>query len=243
MAFSPNDFLSTMKGLGGPAKSSLFAVVIPIPTYINNYVTYKVTDAITNFRNDLVNSFIDPITSFINESLGRGPISEEQRTSNVTLSRQLAFLCEGAELPGKSFLTHEAKVYGPTFKVPYLAQYQDMNMTFLCTRAMPERIFFDRWMQAILPTDTNNPRFPKSEKSRYLTNIQIFKYDEQAQNVLQIELIDAYPVSMAAQSMSWSDDAFLRLNVSFAYQSYRVVFNGGFNPSQENLINFGLNRP
>jgi hypothetical protein len=108
---------------------------------------------------------------------------------------------------------------------------------------MPERIFFDRWMQAILPTDTNNPRFPKSEKSRYLTNIQIIKYDEQAQNVLQIELIDAYPVGMAAQSMSWSDDAFLRLSVSFAYQSYRVVFNGGFNPSQENLINFGLNRP
>lgn len=242
MAFTPNEFISTMKGLGGPARSSLFAVVIPIPTYINNYVTYDVTNALENLRNELVNSFVDPITSFINQSLGRGPITEQDRTSNVDLSRQLAFLCEGAELPGKSFLTHEAKVYGPTFKVPYLAQYQDMNLTFLCTQNMPERQFFDRWMQAILPIDTNNPRFPKGENSRYMTNIRIIKYDDVAQNVLEIELIDAYPVSMAPQTMSWSDEAFMRLNVSFAYQSYRVVFNGGFNPSQQNLTDFGLGR-
>ena len=240
MAFSPNDFISTLKKYGGPAKSSLYAVVIPIPTYINNFVTYQTLDAIENYGNNLINSFVDPITSFINQALGRGPIDEASRTSNSEMSRNLAMLCEGAELPGKTIMTHDARVYGPTYKVPYQAQYNDMNLTFLCTNEFQERALFERWMEAIIPSDTFNPRFPKSEKSRYMTNIRVIKYDDEANEVFVVELVDAFPISIAPQAMSWSDDGFMRLSVQFSYRYYKVVFQGGFNPSQQNLIEFGL---
>jgi hypothetical protein len=241
MAFSPNEFLSTMKKYGGPAKSNLYAVVIPIPTYINNIVTYKVLDAIENFGRSLVNSFTDPITSFINSALGRGPIDEASRTSNTTMSRNLALLCEGAELPGKTFLKHDnARVYGPTFSVPYQSQFTETTLTFFCTNEMQERALFERWMEAIIPSDTFNPRYPKSDKSRYLTNIRVIKYDEQANQVFVVELVDAYPTGIASQALSWGDDGFMRLSVQFAYRYYKVVFQGGFNPSQQNLIDFGL---
>jgi hypothetical protein len=242
MAFSPNEFVSNINSKGGLARSNLYAVVIPIPTYINNFVTYTITDAIENFGNNLVNSFVDPITSFVNQVLGRGPIDEQSRTSNANMVRELALLCENAEFPGKSFMTHDARVYGPTYKVPYMAQYSEMNLTFLCTNQFQERAFFDRWMEAIVPVDTNNPRFPKSDKSRYMTNIRIIKYDDTAQEVYIVELQDAFPIGMSPQQMSWQDDGFLRLTVQFSYQFYKVIFQGGFDPSQQNLTNFGLGR-
>lgn len=241
MAFSPNEFLSTLKKYGGPAKSSLYAVVIPIPTYINNFVTYQILDAIENYGNSLVNSFVDPITSFINQSLGRGPIDEASRTSNSEMSRNLAMLCETAELPGKTIMTYDdVRVYGPRYSVPYMTQYNDINLTFLCTNEFQERALFERWMEAIIPSDTFNPRFPKSEKSRYMTNIRVIKYDEQANQVFVVELVDAFPKSIAPQALSWTDEGFMRLTVNFSYRYYKVVFQGGFNPSQQNLIDYGL---
>ena len=242
MAFSPNEFVSNINSKGGLARSNLYAVVIPIPTYINNFVTYTITDAIENFGNNLVNSFVDPITSFVNQVLGRGPIDEQSRTSNANMVRELALLCENAELPGKSFLTHDARVYGPTYKVPYMAQYSEMNLTFLCTNQFQERALFERWMEAIVPIDTNNPRFPKSDKSRYMTNIRVIKYDDTAKEVFIVELQDAFPIGMSPQQMSWQDDGFLRLTVQFSYRFYKVVFQGGFDPSQQNLTEFGLGR-
>jgi hypothetical protein len=243
MAFSPNEFISTMRSFGGPAKSSLYAVVIPIPYYINNFVTYDILDAIQNRGRELVNSFVDPITSFINSSLGRGPIDDQSRTSSTELSRTLGLLCEAAELPGKNIRSHDARVYGPGYKVPYLTSYGndgDITLTFLCTNQFQERALFERWMEAIIPSDTFNPRFPKSEKSRYMTNIRLIKYDEQANQVFVIELVDAFPIAIAPQALSWSDEGFMRLGVQMSYRYYKVVFQGGFNPSQENLTNFGL---
>lgn len=242
MAFSPNEFISNINARGGLSRSNLYAVVIPIPTYINNFVTYTVTDALQNIGDDIVNRFVDPITSFINQTLGRGPIDEASRTSDATISRELALLCENAELPGKSFLTQDARVYGPTYKIPYQAQFSEMNLTFLCTNQFQERSFFERWMEAIIPSDTNNPRFPKSNRSRYMTNIRVIKYDDTANEVFVVELQDAFPTALAPQQMSWQDDGFLRLTVQFSYHYYKVVFQGGFNPSQQNLIDFGLGR-
>jgi len=242
MAFSPNEFISNINSKGGLARSSLYAVVIPIPTYINNFVTFTITDAIENFGNSLVNSFVDPITSFVNQALGRGPIDEQSRTSNANTVRELALLCENAELPGKSLMTHDARIYGPIFKVPYQAMYSDMNLTFLCTNEFQERALFERWMESIIPIDTNNPRFPKSEKSRYMTNIRVIKYDDKAKEVFIVELQDAFPIGMSPQQMAWQDDGFMRLTVQFSYRYYKVLFQGGFNPSQQNLTEFGLGR-
>ena len=242
MAFSPNEFISNINSKGGLTRSNLFAVVIPIPTYINNFVTFTVTDALENLGRELVNSFVDPVTSLLNQALGRGPIDEQSRTSNSNIVRELALLCENAELPGKTFMTHDARVYGPTYKIPYMAQYVDMNLTFLCTNQFQERALFERWMESIIPIDTNNPRFPKSEKSRYMTNIKVIKYDDNAKQVFVVELQDAFPIGLSPQQMSWTDDGFLRLTVQFSYRFYKVLFQGGFNPSQDSLTQFGLGR-
>ena len=225
MAFSPNLFLSNIRSKDGLAKTCRYEVVLPIPPYINSFVGNSIFEKILNFPN----SIFSDVSDAINSAFGRGGQGDEySKTSNSSMSRNLALQCEAAELPGKTMTTADVKIYGPTFKVPYQTQYSDTSLTFLCTNEFYERKLFDRWMEAIHPTDTNNLRYPKGEKSRYLTNIKIIQYDDFVKQIYAVELIDAFPIGVAPQTLSWADDGFHRLSISFAYQKYRTIYEGTY---------------
>ena len=232
MSFSPQLFLSNMQAKDGPAKPSRFEVILPIPQYISNFVGSSILESLVN----LPNSIIASITDITNTN----PTEEQSKTSNASLSRYLALQCETAELPGKTLMTLDAKVYGPIFKVPYMSQYGDTNLTFICTNDFYERKLFDRWIEAINPTDTNNLRYAKGEKTRYMTNIKIIQYDDFIKQIFAIELIDAFPIGIAAQPLSWAEDTFHRLSVQFAYQKYRVVYDGNYDLVAAAVALFGV---
>jgi hypothetical protein len=175
--FSPNKFLSEIKGSRGPAKNSLYDVrILPPPIFIS--LGYR--------------KYIEP----------------------------LSMLCESAEMPGKSFVTENVKIYGPGYNVPYLTTYQNIPLTFLCTNAHTERLLFDLWMNSVISPTTNNVRFQKGNDSKYLTTIEVTQYDSQEKPIYKAKLIDAFPTSIAPQQLSWGDDGFQRLTVSFLYQKY-----------------------
>ena len=225
MSFSPNLFLANIRGKDGLAKPSRFEVILPIPPYISQFVSNSVIEKILNFPN----SVFSDVTSAIGSVFGKqGEQDEQARSSNPSVTRYLALQCESAELPGKTLQTADVKIYGPTFKVPYQTQYGDTSFTFLCTNDFFERKLFDRWTEAIMPSDTNNLRFPKGQSTRYMTNIKIIQYDEFIKQIYAVELIDAFPIGISPQSLSWSDENFHRLQIQFAYQKYRVIYDGTY---------------
>jgi hypothetical protein len=223
MAFSPNEFLSNVRAKDGLAKPSRFEVILPIPPYINQFVGNSILEKILN----LPNSVISDVSGLINSALGKEETGYSQ-TSNSAMTKYLALQCEAAELPGKTLQTADVKIYGPTFKVPYNTQYTDTTLTFVCTNQFYERKLFDRWMEAIHPTDTNNVRFPKGQLSRYMTNIKIIQYDDFIKQIYAVELLDAFPIGVAAQTLSWSEDGFHRLSIQFAYQKFRTIYEGSY---------------
>lgn len=225
MSFSPNLFLSNVRAKDGLAKPSRFEVVLPIPSYINSFIGNSILEKILNFPN----SIFSDVSTAINSAFGRqGTQDEQSKTSNSSMSRYLALQCESAELPGKTFQTADVKIYGPTFKVPYQTMYGDTTLTFLCTNEFYERKLFERWMEAIHPTDTNNMRFAKGAQSRYMTNIKIIQYDDFIKQIHAVELIDAFPIGIASQALNWGEDGFHRLGIQFAYQKYRTVYDGSY---------------
>ena len=226
MAFSPNLFLSNIRSKDGLAKTCRYEVILPIPPYINEFIGNSILEKILNFPNSIFSEVSDAINSAFGRNTGNG--DEYSKSSNSSMSRNLALQCEAAELPGKTLTTADVKIYGPTFKIPYQTQYSDTSLTFLCTNEFYERKLFDRWMEAIHPSDTNNLRFPKGNKSRYMTNIKIIQYDDFIKQIYAVELIDAFPIGVAPQSLSWGDDAFHRLQISFAYQKYRTIYEGSY---------------
>jgi len=209
---------------------------LPIPPYINQFVGNSIIQKILNFPNSV---FTD-VSSAIGAAFGRTADSEEQSTSaNSGMTRYLALQCETAELPGKTLQTADVKIYGPIFKVPYNVQYADTTLTFLCTNEFYERKLFDRWMEAIIPSDTNNLRFPKGVQSRYLTNIKIIQYDDFIKQIYAVELMDAFPIGIAPQSLSWSEDGFHRLSIQFAYQKYKPIYQGTYDLAAAATALFG----
>jgi len=232
MSFSPNLFLSHMKSKDGPAKPSRFEVIIPLPKYISDFVPNNIIENILNSPNSIFAS----VTNAIGSAIGQNP----NPSGNPTLSRYLALQCETAELPGRTLLTQDAKIYGPGFKVPYGSQYGEITLGFLSTNEFWERKLFDRWIEAIHPSDTNNMRYAKDESTRYMTPIKVIQYDDFIKQIYAIELIDAFPIGLAAQPLSWAEDGFHRLSVQFSYQRYKPVYTGSYDLAAAAAALFGV---
>jgi hypothetical protein len=219
MAFRPDIFLSHIKAQDGLAKPSRFRVLIPIPNYLKNYKSFTQMEKELDSLREVINQLLQDLSGI------RNPWGNLFADDTATLSRSLALQCESTELPGKSLQTQDVKIYGPTFKIPFQSQYNDITLNFLCTnRNFYERKLFDAWIESIMPTDTNNLRFPRSEFGTYLSNIKIIQYDESVNQIHIVELIDAFPVSISPQPLSWSEDGFHRLSVQFAYERYRTIY-------------------
>lgn len=95
-----------------------------------------------------------------------------------------------------------------------------------------------------MPTDTNNLRFPKGNNSRYMTQITITQFDDVVKQIYAVNLIDAFPIGIAAQPLSWAEEGFHRLTVQFAYQRYETIYEGKYNlgATAASLIGTGASR-
>ena len=191
MSFSPNLFLSNVRGKDGLAKTSRFEVVLPIPAYINQFVGNSVIEKILNFPNSIFNDVTDAIGSAFGGAKDQDP---QSRSANSSMSRYLALQCETAELPGRTIQAQDVKIYGPTFKVPFQTQFEPTTLTFICTNEFYERKLFDNWLNCIMPLDTNNLRYSKGTETRYLTNIKIVQYDDFIKQIYAVELMDAFQI-------------------------------------------------
>lgn len=128
-------------------------------------------------------------------------------------SEQLSFRCESASIPGRTLQTHDLTIYGPTEKFPYKSSYEDITLTFICSSSFLEKNLFDLWFDYINPSETWNFRY----KRNYTTSILINQYDTNVRMMHQIQLVDAFPVSISPMDLSWSDDGYHRMAVTFAY--------------------------
>jgi hypothetical protein len=235
MSFSPNIFLSNIKNKDGLARPNRYEVILPIPSYVNNFIESSILERLLSFPVTIFDSAQDAVSSALSDN----PKDDSSKTTRPAIARYLALQCDTAELPGKTLQTADVKIYGPTFKVPYQAQFTEINLAFLCTNEFYERKLFERWMECIMPMDTHNLRFAKDEDTSYLTTIRIIQYDDFIKRIFIIELLDAFPIGMAPQGLSWSDDGFHRLSVQFAYQKYRVLYEGGYDLAQAASTIFG----
>lgn len=233
MAFSPGSFLANVNKNYGLAKPSRFRVLLPIPQYLNRFLEKSILDQLIEQPGE----FIDRILRSLGTSRGT-PTELSRQFDRMGISRSLALQCESTEIPGKSLQTVDVKIYGPTFKVPIQSTYNEITFNFICTNnGFYERKVFERWIESIMPTDTNSLRYAKGNDS-YLTQPKIIQYDDYVNEIHIVELIDAFPVSIAAQPLSWSEDNFHRLSVQFAYQRYRTIYTESY--QSENIENLDV---
>jgi hypothetical protein len=158
--------------------------------------------------------------------------------------RDLIYMAEATELPGRGLSTQDFRYYGPTFQVPTRSEYQPQEITFLCRNQSMERQLFDDWLEVINPT--NN--FDFSYKSDYMAEINVFQMSDyakgpkgennnrnQADATYAWTIREAFPIAVHPQPVSWAEQDILRLTVVFAYRYWSR--NGRDNaPNRKQLI-------
>jgi hypothetical protein len=138
-----------------------------------------------------------------------------------TFARDLIYLCEVAEMPGRGFMNLDVRYYGPSQKLPFQTTYEDITLTFLCRSSSIERQFFDDWMLVINPINT----FDFNYRDQYRSEITIYQFADYSEfededypvASYYMTMHNAYPILLNPQPMTWADDQFQRLSVSFTY--------------------------
>ncbi len=130
------------------------------------------------------------------------------------LANLLTFKCEQAEFPGREFMTSDTRIYGPTYKSPYMSSYGDVTLTLLCDSSLTQKQLFETWMSYI-----NTPySFDFNYRDNYVADVTIEQYNEINKNTFFCTLREAYPVSVTALSANWADDNIHKLQVTLTYR-------------------------
>lgn len=138
--------------------------------------------------------------------------------------QDLTYLVDATELPGRGFDYVETRYYGPSVYFPRNSKYGgSIQLSLLCRNASFERFFFDSWLETINPTNT----FDFNYAQDYYAEIQLFQYAEFGMGpmlpnpVYKWSLLQAWPMLVEAQPVTWADTDVLRLKVEFAYRFWR----------------------
>ena len=133
----------------------------------------------------------------------------------------LTFVCEQAELPGKTVLTVEDKLYGPVRKIGYGQMFIDTTMTFICTaQGWEEKAFFDTWQNDIVDPDM----YDASYYNDYTTDLVLRTFTEQNRPSYGIKFKEAFPLNVGAVNIGWSqNNEYARLSVTFAYRRWKQI--------------------
>ena len=154
------------------------------------------------------------------ELLRKQNISKWNDESNGGLS----IVCDSAPLPGLSYQTGAIQDIGPEYVYPYTATFEDLELSFFCSESMQERIFFDAWFESIsLITEANFPKF--SFRDDYVTSITIDKLNRKDERVYSLKLIEAYPITMSDQELSYVPQANDALKLSITFNYSRWIYN------------------
>jgi hypothetical protein len=135
----------------------------------------------------------------------------------LNTAKRLNLRCENAQLPGRTLATTEQKIYNVSEKFPYQSTYNDVELSFIVGDDMMEKEFFDAWLEFINPSTNFNVKY----KGDYTTSVIITQHDVTNQPSFEVELVDAFPISVNQLDLDWQNDGHHKLVVTFAYTFWR----------------------
>lgn len=160
----------------------------------------------------------------------------------------LRFYAESASIPGMALQSAELRRegIGNLEKTPWGAAFTDLNVSFRIDQKTKVWNFFQVWMNSIYDYNMDvegRPRtyFELAYKDNYVTHLTIFVYNEidsGKKEVIAIDFIDAFPISISDMQMNWGNADIMKLNVTFNFKSWHLRSSGKY---PLNLDNSGAN--
>ena len=130
--------------------------------------------------------------------------------------RATGLRCESISMPGRNMDgTEDTNIYGPTREIVTGYSFGDINAVFQCSSDMREKKYWETWQRLFYNPQT----FDIGYYNDYTGSVEIHTLDEQENRRYGVKLIEAYPKSISAQSLSYStNDSYQTIDVTIAYR-------------------------
>tara|TARA_B100001063_G_C16666438_1_gene503864 strand:- start:612 stop:1082 length:471 start_codon:yes stop_codon:yes gene_type:complete len=114
--------------------------------------------------------------------------------------------------------TEDTNIYGPVRKIVTGYSFADVSATFQCSTDMREKKYFESWQRL-----TFNPQtFAMGYYKDYIGSVDIHALDEQDNRRYGVKLIEAFPVSINEQSLSYAENSsYQTITVNLAYRYWQ----------------------
>jgi len=141
---------------------------------------------------------------------------------------------DSVRMPGMAFASADGPPrlgYGPTERVPYVANFEEISITFTIDANSYIHKFFNDWVNAIFNFKGQGNTQAKTKgvyevgyKDSYTTDISIELYDDLGNLKLTNKVYHAFPMAFPSESLSWGDGQPIKLTIPFAYIDYEVNY-------------------
>ncbi len=133
--------------------------------------------------------------------------------------RATGLKCESISFPGRNMdTTEDTNIYGPVRKIVTGYSFADVSATFQCSTDMREKKYFESWQRL-----TFNPQtFAMGYYKDYIGSVDIHALDENDNRRYGVKLIEAFPVSIKEQSLSYAENSsYQTITVNLAYRYWQ----------------------
>ena len=129
----------------------------------------------------------------------------------------LDILCESCSLPGRQINTVDYSPWRNDNKIPIGYTDEDVTCVFHLTNDYYVKDTFDKWLKKIVNPDTYLIEYSET----YTSDINIYQLNEADQDVYNVKLLGAWPISINSIELNNSDENNTqKVTVVFTYKTW-----------------------
>ena len=174
---------------------------------------------------DVTNIF----SKVMGEALGNGTV------------RSTSLRCEAISFPGRNLdTTPDTNIYGPTREIVDGYSYAPINATFQCASDMREKTYFETWQRLAYNPQTWSIGYYHD----YVGTVQIYQLDENNKRRYGVELVEAFPKTIAEQALSYdATNQINKVSITFSYRYWKNLTDEADlpKPLQDRIANILVN--
>jgi hypothetical protein len=146
-------------------------------------------------------------TKIMGEALGDGTV------------RATGLKCESISFPARNLdTTPDTNIYGPIREIVTGYTFADVAAVFQCSSDMKEKKYFESWQRLAFNPQTWAMGYYKD----YVGSVDIHALDEQDNRRYGVKLIEAFPVSINEQALSYAVGAsYQTVGINFKYRYWQ----------------------
>ena len=144
---------------------------------------------------------------------------EMRRALGDQTVRRTSMRCESISFPGRNLdTTPDTNIYGPTREIVDGYSFANVSASFQCGIDMREKLYFETWQRLAYNVQTWAMQYYED----YVGSVQIFQLDENNIARYGVELVEAFPKTIAEQSLGYATtNEIHKISVTFSYRYWK----------------------